>query len=274
MGSPPATPGLDTLVRRAEERLRQLQLTEVTPEAPGSYGLGPFGDELLPSGAPLDAGPGRALAAATGAAADGTMRTGTMRGSLPAKSNYLADGELPEWLQPPGTYGGAELRATDGAKEESRDALLSRGSNVSVAESTTVGIVRRAEEQFRRLDEYEEAVAEIGNVDVSAGELPQGHPSRGGGAMRAMAERERVPDSPAPSEGGAQGVEERLQWLRQLESQLGMEGVVIEPAEAVPGAPHPDSYDVAERVERVERREAAMKEAEELDELLLKYLEQ
>ena len=275
--SPPGTPGLDTLVRHAEERLRQLQLVEVTPEAPAYGGAGRLG------------GSAQALMAATGADADGTLGPGTLRASLPARSAYvpldsgapraLADGELPEWLRPNPTHGGTALRAVDGGPEESRDALMSRGSQLSAAESTTVAIVKRTEQQLRRLGEYEHAVAGFASEDVAAGELPRGHPARGPGAMRSKAVRDGLPPASPADVGdasGGQGVEERLQWLRQLESQLGMEGIVIDPPApegAVRGALHPDSYDVAARIERVERREAAMKEAEELDELLLKYLE-
>lgn len=278
--SPPGTPGLDTLVRHAEERLRQLQLSEVTPEAPACGGA---------LRTVRTNGSAHASAAGATADTDGVLGAGTLRASLPARSAYvpltsdapraLADGEIPEWLQPNPTHGGTALRAVDGGQEESRDALVSRGSQLSAAESTTVAIVKRTEQQLRRLGEYENAVAGFGSDDMAAGELPRGYPARGAGAMRSKAMRDGLPPgSPAPA-GDAlsgQGMEERLQWLRQLESQLGMDGVVIDPPGpegAVRGALHPDSYDVAARIERVERREAAMKEAEELDELLLKYLE-
>ena len=169
---------------------------------------------------------------------------------------------------------------------------------------------------------------------MAAGELPAGHPSAGVSALDEVkksqaAERARLqqgqprptsaarraaangkpPASPAPSEGGqtTQKVEQRLQWLRQLEAQLGMEGVVIPSAGAAAdgagggtadgagggAARHPTSrsgggragaegsgastlesgtYDVEARLERLRRLEAGVKEKEELDTLLESYL--
>ena len=173
---PPGTPGLDTLVRRAEERLRALQLTEVTPD-----------------GATVPTPPGGG--GGGGGAVGGTARGGggTMRGSLPAESAYvplgpgdmtlmggvgkgggggvaLADGELPEWLQPPNTHGGR------GGGDALRGGLLSRGSScVSAAESTTAAIALRAEAQMRRVSEYETKLVCATHAPTHAHKRPAKH---------------------------------------------------------------------------------------------------
>ena len=239
--NPPSTPGLDTLVRRAEERLRQLQLTELTPDPV---------EKASPSVA------ARVMAADAAALGDGTMRAGTLRASLPAESEYvpigkgsgasmhpkiIPDGDLPVWLQPPNTYGGRPARGVDGGKEESREALISRGSNVSNAESTTVSIARRTEQQHQRLKDFEAHVAHLNNAEFAAGNLPEGHPSTGQAALSANLPPPSPQEASKPGDTTA-GVEERLEWLRQLESQLGVEGVVIprngDDLNASPGGGH------------------------------------
>ena len=350
LGSPepaqPSTPGLDTLVRRAEERLRQLQLTEnASPEAmPSFQGRGPLG--ARGDGGRQDGGHGMARADLAQRAGSGT---GVLRESLRAESAYvplpphepggtpplppraLADGELPEWLHPPHprTHGG---RGTAG---DGRDALASRGSSVSVAESTTAAIARRTEQQLRRLHAYEDDLADLTDAEAAEGELPGNYPAAGAGAARraeravtqpplpvpvraaapAASGRAEAPSahSMRPSTGTTQDVEERLQWLRQLEAQLGMEGVVIPPspsetmgggnpngaaarvAKPLSNPPpagsspldaqpptsavsdhsplHTHEYDVEARLERLQRLEAGMKEKEELDSLLQEYLQ-
>lgn len=94
---------------------------------------------------------------------------------------------------------------------------------------------------------------------------------------------------------GERTVEERTAWLRQLEAQLGMEGILL----ASPGAPpspnrgsalprppsasaRPSSASMGTgmaanaeaRLKRLERLEAGIQEKEELDHLLSNYLQQ
>ena len=298
---PPGTPGLDTLVRRAEERLRSLQLAEATPTRdPQEVNASLAAQAIAANAFALGTGTGKALPKGAGPKEEirngFSMGTATlMRGSLPADSAYvplgsvgtnvaagrahLADGELPEWLQPANTHGGrGATRAADGQAEESREALLSRGSSItsaqSKAESTTVAVVRRTEQQLKRLAEYEQKVAGLCNVDD---EGVFGAPSRPLVLTSKRNENIIPPISPsAASENGnadiAQGtatrhavaVEERMAWLRQLEAQLGMEGVVMERPSTAQSPPDISDSTAPRRVRTPRSRQLYSVEADHL----------
>ena len=339
---PPGTPGLDTLVRRAEERLRQLQLAEVTPDSThrstdqGAPPNDAHHDALSRQESLLR----RSLHAesafvSAGAGAEGTHHTqNTLRSSMAAESAFvpvppnerssfageagvraLAEGEVPEWLRPEGgALGGARGGRSSGCAPPD-----SRGSSAT-EESTGTALARRAEQQHERVAQYEDKLGALQRGEVVDTIVPRPR-SQGGGrrapppnAIELNTDRPYTEWShgatPALTPGrsdaaglagtAGEGIEGRMQWLRQLEAQLGMEGVVIpsdDAASASGSRPasasrRPPSASVGTgtctgtgtgtglvanaeaRLRRLERLEAGVEEKEELDDLLTNYLQQ
>ena len=208
-GSRPVTPGLDTLVRKAEERLRQLQLTETTPEA-----------QRIPS--PLLANGGRvasSLAAQLGAAAGSVSDTGTLRASLQGESEYVPIGAE-------GTQGMAAPLGTAGSLPDwfqhaapGREALASRGSVASDGAGggggTTGGLARRTAMQLQRIKEYEQKLGAGGSGTGVYG-------SAGGAAGRAPPSPGGTPTRPEGSTDA--DVVQRMAWLNSLEESMGEDG--------------------------------------------------
>ena len=231
-GDVPSTPGLDTLVRRAEERLRALQLTEVTPDGPvvdqAAHVRAPPLSAELPSH-PYPSHPSVASTHTTG---------GALRSSMVAESRMVPlpheGGELPSWLPP-------EPSRNLPPQPEARGAGLTKrpgsaASSVSVAESTSAALARRTEQQYARLAQYEDKVGalERGLLDI---DLQIARPLAGRPSRTQRPRRDRI--SRAPSRDSDAEIEARpsveaeawatrppptrwpaAQWLRNLEEQL------------------------------------------------------
>ena len=274
----PSTPGLDTLVRRAEERLRALQLTEVTPDGPvvdqAAHVRAPPLSAELPSH-PYPSHPSVASTHTTG---------GALRSSMVAESRMVPlpheGGELPSWLPP-------EPSRNLPPQPEARGAGLTKrpgsaASSVSVAESTSAALARRTEQQYARLAQYEDKVGalERGLLDIDL-QIAR-PPSQGGPRARSAldeiaspAPRAEISDAEigglSPERRGrslgdtptADQVAERLEWLRNLEEQLDREGV------AVPRPGTAERPAVAARGAAIAHKDD---DKEELDQLLKEYV--
>jgi hypothetical protein len=333
----PGTPGLDTLVRRAEERLRQLQLAEGSPESTHrvAFAAAPNFADIHDYDHGGGGGGGNAHAHGGGGGNGGGGGSSkahesyhSLRGSMHAESAFVpladeTDG-VPEWLRSDGTppsYSNGRLEVVTGRRAE----MDSRDSSRSVAESTGTALERHAVDQELRAAEYAarlhalhhgDASVDVtvarprsqGGYGVGRGEIPGS--GRGDAPSREMTDLGPMglpKDRPytewshgaTPSgtlgNSGERTVEERTAWLRQLEAQLGMEGILL----ASPGAPpspnsgsalprppsasaRPSSASMGTgmaasaeaRLKRLERLEAGIQEKEELDHLLSNYLQQ
>lgn len=237
------TPGLDTLVRRAEDRLRQLQLSERTPEglqawqgkmaAPNGAGAGEcdsYSAELLrqsmaadsamclPSDElpPLSAGaaPAGGTPSTHGACAYGQLQR------LAGPQNEWGEPMAGAWPRPEGgrpISGGRRADAPTADRRPVASPALSDASSVGGGYTWAVGA--RTEAQLRRIAELERHLAGGGSAPPTAGaSAGAAAPSRLGLESRGGNE------AGCETLGGlasTRAMEERMRRLEALERELG-----------------------------------------------------